>query len=241
MKTRGLFSCARISVIVLALAGFCRNSRAQENPGSNSAIPTIQMTDAPLGQAVDLLARQSELNYILDPTVSFDRSSPLNFRWTNVTARTALARVLKEHDLDLVESPATTVARIAPHKLHVKPVDPALVGGDTNIVAHYPVGSDTNEALIPVIIMTDAPLDQAIKLLANEAHIKIIFDEGLSTWMDRHILQWPPVSFRWKKLTTRQALVALLDCYDLTLIEDPATHLTHIKAKPKTAAISTEF
>jgi len=205
---------------------------AQENTAAASAFPLIQMTDAPLGQAVDLLARQSKQNYIIDPSVSFERAPLVNFHWTNITARAALDRLLKEHDLDFVENPATTVARIAPHKLHVKPVDPALVGGDTNAAVPYLVGNDTNATAIPLIMMTDAPLDQAIKLLAHQARLKIALDDESLRALPGKPAQPPIISLRWQKLTPRQALIALLDCYGLTLVEDSSADEFRIKPKP---------
>lgn len=209
---------------VLIVIGLACPSNAQDNTGPNATVPVIQMTDVPLSMAVDLLARQSELNYTVDCRVPFDRAL-VNIRWTNITARAALDKVLKEHDLELIDNSATTVVRIAPRNLHIKPIDPALVSNDTN-------------AAVAVIQLTDAPLDQAITLLANQAHLKFESIESLINSRDGHVV--PVVSFRWKNLTPRQALVALLDSYDLTFVEDPSTHELRIKVKPQTPATSSE-
>lgn len=217
MKNTTILSAhAQALFAVLIVIGLACPSNAQDNSGPNAIVPVIQMTDVPLSMAVDLFAKQSELNYMVDSSVSFERTL-VNIRWTNITAKAALDKVLKEHDLEFIENPATTVVRIAPRNLHIKPVDPALVSNDTN-------------AAVAIIQMTDAPLDQAITLLANQAHLKFGSVEGLINLRDGHFV--PVVSFRWKNLTPRQALVALLDCYDFTLAEDPSTHEFRIKAKP---------
>jgi type II secretory pathway component GspD/PulD (secretin) len=84
-------------------------------------VPTIMMTEAPLTQAIDLLAREAKINYIVDPKVSFGPPGPrgepapapiITFRWENVTAQQALTTLLATYSLQLVEDPKTTIARI---------------------------------------------------------------------------------------------------------------------------------
>lgn len=84
-------------------------------------VPTIMMTEAPLTQAIDLLAREAKINYIIDPKVSFGPPGPkgepapapiITFRWENVTAQQALTTLLTTYSLQLVEDPKTTIARI---------------------------------------------------------------------------------------------------------------------------------
>lgn len=96
----------------------------EANTNSNPAavvVPTIMMTEAPLTQAIDLLAREAKINYIIDPKVSFGPPGPkgepapapiITFRWENVTAQQALTTLLTTYSLQLVEDPKTTIARI---------------------------------------------------------------------------------------------------------------------------------
>ena len=88
---------------------------------STAVVPTIMMTDAPLTQAIDLLARQAKINYIIDPKVTFGPPGPrgepapapvISFRWENVTAQQALSTLLTTYGLQMVEDPKTTIARI---------------------------------------------------------------------------------------------------------------------------------
>jgi len=224
MKT--LILVCRVQFLIAVLL-ICepRSANGQEHSEATNNVPLIQVNDAPLYQIIDLLARQSGINYIFDPRTSADAAPLVNFSWTNITARAALDRLLKEHDLELIENPSTTVARIAPRNLHVKPVNPALVGNDTNNA-------------IPIVQMRDAPLDQAIKSLAGQARLKITFDEGLFKDPDSRPFQLPVVSIRWQNLTPRQALIALLDCYELTLVEGPDTATIQIKSKARIGAAS---
>jgi len=72
-----------------------------------------------------------------------------------------------------------------------------------------------NNEVIPLIEMDNVLLPDAIRTLARQAHMNIVLDPRLSE---------PPfsrytVSIRWQNVTTRDALVALLDNYGLKLVE----------------------
>jgi hypothetical protein len=199
--------------------------RADDLGSQAKVVPQVMMTDAPLSQAIELLAQQAGMNYIVDTRLSFESAPMVNFHWYNVTAKEALERLLKERSLDLVENPATLVARIAPRNLHVKPVDPTLVG------------DDTNGAPGATIQMTDAPLAQGIELLAKQMHRKAIVDiDSLKEPSGKPISQ-SIINFRWKNVTAKQALVALLDNYDLVMTEESATSTIRITARAETIAI----
>ena len=105
-----------------------------EVPATNAAprdpniIPLIQFVDVPLTAAIENLARQAGINYILDPKIGYGqvsadgKSSPqpsISIRWENLTAEQALYAVLNNYDLQLALDPKTKIVRIAPK-------DPAL-------------------------------------------------------------------------------------------------------------------
>jgi hypothetical protein len=198
----------------------------QTNEASGPMIPKISMRNSPLPQAIDLLAREAGLNYILDPHADAAYRSPdgkiatVSFEWENLTAKDALARLLKEHDFVMVENPVTTVACIAPASLHVKPIEAAQLGNDTN-------------AVIAVVMMMEAPLDAAIQQLTGQLHRSFVLDEAVRKGPDGREVGLPTVTFRWRQLTAKQALVALLDVYGLAMTEDSATSTVHIGLKPK--------
>jgi len=91
------------------------------NSEASAVIPLIQFQDVSLTTAIENLARQAGLNYILDPKVTFGqpdekgqiRPQPnINLRWENLTANQALMALLSTYNLQLVEDPRTKVSRI---------------------------------------------------------------------------------------------------------------------------------
>lgn len=85
------------------------------------AIPLIEFQDVPLTVAIENLARQAGINYMLDPKISYGqpdqngqvKAEPqLSIRWENVTAEQALLALLNNYGLELVQDPRTKIGRI---------------------------------------------------------------------------------------------------------------------------------
>ena len=190
---------------------------------ADDTIPRIDIENVPLADAIRNLARHSGLNYILDPRVpgsEFGRgrlAAPININvhWTNLSPQTALSALLKAYDLTMVTNPATSVMRIAPANQGVKPIPASQV-------------STNASAVIPLMVMDSVPLTEAITKLANAGKIAAFLDPELQT---PAFAAQGTVSFRWERITTRQALAALLDNYDLVMTEDPATSSAKISRK----------
>ncbi len=189
-----------------ALVGSPRASAAAE------AIPLIQMSNVPIEDAIRNLARQGEFNCILDPRVP---RAVVNARFEHLTVRQALQELLKEHKLKMVENPGTTVARIAPAHLNVKPIPAAQVATDTNAVIRS--------------LSLDCTLADALKNLAGQAHLNVSLPPELTERSASSIPIW--VSVHWQNITPRQALAALLDNYGLVLSEDRTQATVRIKPK----------
>ena len=94
---------------------------SDENPDTNAPIAVIQFQDVPLTTAIENLARQAGINYLLDPKIGYNqpgkngqiKSEPsLSIYWKNITARAALLAMLDNFDLRLVENPNAGLARI---------------------------------------------------------------------------------------------------------------------------------
>ncbi len=87
---------------------------------SSAVIPLIVMDDVPLIDAIRNLARQAELNYMLDPNAKIGQIGPdgkptqtsVSLRWENITAEQALNALLNNYSLQLVEDPKSKIARI---------------------------------------------------------------------------------------------------------------------------------
>ncbi len=147
------------------------------------------MVNVPLADAIRTLARESNLNYILDPHVPGSDFGP--------------GRLTPK------------LSRIAPANLSVKPVPTSQVGTNTS-------------SIIPLLVMDSVSLTEAVTQLARSASLAVSLDPKLSaTAFDAQ----GTVSFRWERITARQALAALLDNYDLVMIEDRATSAARITQK----------
>lgn len=75
--------------------------------------------------------------------------------------------------------------------------------------------------VIPLIEMRDVPLADAIRQVARMARLNVILDPMLSQAPYSDMT----VSVRWEQVTAREALIALLDNYELTLIESPRSRV----------------
>ena len=205
-----------IAALLSLLLGASSQARAQQAASTNKIIPLIVLEEVPLDDAIRNIARMAGINYILDPRVIYGSKPKLSGRWENITAKQMLGKVLQEHNLKMVENPATSVA--SSNQL-VTPVPGSQVGTETNKVT-------------PVIVLDDILLDEAIKRLAALAHLKVSLDPRLSRGSSGAARIFPTVSFRWENLTPRQALAALLDNYDLIImVEDPTTSALWITVK----------
>ena len=217
-------------MILFAVGVVLPVARGQGTAKTPETIPLIQMDNVPLKDAIRNLARQAGLNFILDPKLDGPwevadgkpgREPTVNARWENLSTEQALSRVLNEHGLVIIANPATTVARIAFTNQAVKPVPDSAVAGGTN-------------AVIPLIMMDSVPLPDAIGNLARQAHLNLMVDPALpvaSAGPVKRTISDYQISIRWENVTARQALAAILDNYDLVLVEDTATGSAKIAAK----------
>lgn len=96
------------------------SAEAKSAPAAPS-IPLIEFQDVPLTVAIENLARQAGINYLLDPKIGYGqpdqngqiKAEPtLSIRWENVSAEQALLALLNNYDLQLIEDPQTQIARI---------------------------------------------------------------------------------------------------------------------------------
>lgn len=95
---------------------------ASADTNAPATIPLIQFQDVPLTVAIENLARQAGINYLLDPKIGYGQPDQngqikpeptLSIRWENVTAEQALLALLNNYDLQLVEDPRTKIGRIS--------------------------------------------------------------------------------------------------------------------------------
>ena len=99
------------------------------------------------------------------------------------------------------------------------------------------VVGDTNAPILPLITM-EADLTDAIKNLARAANINYMLDPKIKYGQpgpDGKIVPQPTVSIRWENVTAAQALSALLNNYNLQIVEDPRTKIARVTVKDPAA------
>lgn len=99
---------------------------------------------------------------------------------------------------------------------------------------------DTHDpnAIIPLIVMDDVPLTDAIKNLARQANLNYMLDPKINYGAadaNGVVHAAPSISLRWENLTADQALNAVLTTYNMTINEDPKTHIALISIKDPAA------
>src|SRR5260221_1006260 len=93
-------------------------------------------------------------------------------------------------------------------------------------------------AVIPMIVMDDVPLTDAIKNLARQAGLNYMLDPKVAFGQvgpDGKPIPQPTVSIRWENVTAEQALNALLGNYNLQLTEDTKSKIARITVKDPAA------
>lgn len=234
MKSPLILICLALAVAPFADQGWA--GEAVNNPPGRTeeSIPVIALDNVPLTDAIRNLARHVEMNFILDPHILgpagiFPAEPAVSYRWENLSAEEALRRILKDHKLKLVLNPATSVARITGTNKSVLPIPASYLGTNT-------------QGPIPLIQMDGIPVSDAIRQICRQAGLNILFAPDAQAALDNSggSRQWfaapapVTVSVRWKNITARQALAALLDNYDLILIEDSAKPAAQIGLKTST-------
>ncbi|MBC8002321.1 MAG: hypothetical protein H7X97_07005 [Opitutaceae bacterium] len=90
-------------------------------PAASPIIPLIVMDEVPLTDAIKNLARQANINYMLDPRINFGQPGPdgrptpqpnVSIRWENISAEQALNALLNNYSLQFVDDLKTKISRI---------------------------------------------------------------------------------------------------------------------------------
>ncbi len=96
-------------------------SAASTQPPAPPTIPLIQFQDVPITTAIENLARQAGINYLIDPKIGYGQPDQngqikpeptLSIRWENITAQQALTALLDNYGLQISEDRKSQIARI---------------------------------------------------------------------------------------------------------------------------------
>jgi type II secretory pathway component GspD/PulD (secretin) len=88
---------------------------------NNPVVSEIRFQDIPITSAIENLARQAGINYLLDPKIGYGQPDQngqikpepsLSLRWENITPEQALLAVLDNYGLQLITDPRTKIAKI---------------------------------------------------------------------------------------------------------------------------------
>src|SRR6266852_2016685 len=88
--------------------------------------------------------------------------------------------------------------------------------------------------ILPLIVMDEVSLREAIRNLARGAGLNYMLDPKIGFGQmgtDGKLIPEPTVSIRWENVTAEQALLSLLNNYDLQLVEDPKSRIARITRK----------
>ena len=88
--------------------------------------------------------------------------------------------------------------------------------------------------VVPLIVIDEAPLIEAVKTLARQANINFILDPRLTNpepGPDGKVPVPPNVTIRFENVTAEDALVSVLETYALTMVRDPKTKVARITIK----------
>jgi len=124
-----------------------------------------------------------------------------------------------------IQTPATSPATAA---------GPAAVLAQNNQNADKPAdkpaaAKDAQAAapdeVVPLIVIDEVPLTDAIRNLARQSNLNFQFDPRVTS------SNQPTVSIRFENVTAAEALQAVLDNYNLQLVKDPRTRIARVTIK----------
>jgi type II secretory pathway component GspD/PulD (secretin) len=102
-----------------------------------------------------------------------------------------------------------------------------------------PLTNELGDEILDPVAFDQIPLDAAVRALASQAGLNIIFDPKLlnAVGPDGHAVAITPpdITLKWHKLTAKQALAALLDNWGWKLDMDPHSPIGRITAKDPAA------
>ncbi len=197
------------------------------------SVPLIQFGDVPIITAVENLAREAGVNFLLDPTLfplpessgQSYREPLVNLRMKNVGADDVLKRMLWANHFVLMEDPVSNIAIIT----RACQITNRLFACLTSMATNNPIFH--NDILLPLIVFSDVPIRTGIENLARQAGCNYVLDSKLTRlWYDSasdHSSE-PVLSIRLEKITAWNALNRILNVHSLILVDNPVTGIWRV-------------
>ncbi|HVM47624.1 MAG TPA: secretin N-terminal domain-containing protein [Candidatus Acidoferrum sp.] len=162
-------------------------SKPSPAPAPGAVIPLIVMDDVPLTDAIRNLARQANLNYLLDPKIGFGQLGPdgkpvaqpsVSIRWENITAEQALNALLNNYSLQMVEDARSRIARVtikdpaAPDPLVTRIIQLKYASPSNIVVSVQAAFTDKRSKVLPdyrtsqlVVVATERELSEVTEMI----------------------------------------------------------------------------
>lgn len=181
---------------VAALVGTNDSAVALAAPGIEteptpeiSNIPLIQFSDVPIRTAIENLARQAGINYMLDPKIGYGEvdaqgqvkpEPQLSIRWENISAENALLALLDNYNLQLVRDKKTGIDRVtvkdplAPPPLITRVLQLQYASVSNLVDAVQPALTDKRSKVLPdvrtsqMIVVATEPEQMAVDVLIKQ-------------------------------------------------------------------------
>lgn len=196
------------------------NSTTPHIYGTN-LIPLIELRDVPITYALQNIAPEAGINYILDQETGYGepdslgerKQEPLvNFRRENVTAAYAFMEICTNYNLTVIHDLQTGVVLV-----RTRDHDVNFVKANLN---------DTATNIIPLVLFKEVPLSFGLKNLAKQAGIKCILSPKIDTGQPD---SEPKVNIRWENITAGKAFAAVCESCDLEVTKYPDSGIIHVE------------
>lgn len=187
---------------------------------NSNTIPLIEFQDVPITVALENLARQGGIRYLLDPWINYGQPDghggitvepTLTIRWNGITAAEGFNAVCARFGFSVVRDPAANVVLLRKRNHNVEFVKSDFYRNDTNVVS---------------VECRGMPVSTILKDLAREAHIKCIFSARVDP---NDPAREPHISLLWKNIPARQAFAAICENYDLDVNVYPDTDVIEVE------------
>ena len=216
-------------MLALATVVHAQDSTSNTSTNDSKVLPLVEFHEVPITAAIKNLARQSELNCLIDPQLEQtwrEANEPsISCKIKNVTAKFVLRRILELRHLALLEDVDANIAIIIPKSQIANPLFARILNTEKNSPQHHTNG------IIPLIMFGDVPITTAIENLARQAGINYMIDPKVSDLWESSSSQYvsePLLTFRFERVTAKNALNSILTLYRFILVEDSVAHVSRI-------------
>jgi hypothetical protein len=191
--------------------------------------PQVDLVNIPLRDAVTALAKQVNLNIIFDPVLLNQIAPNVNAKWRNVTAKQALQALLENYGWQMTGQSGTRIFQISAREPNA--VDPQRTV--VNLLEKAQTNAAAADEVAAEIRFDGASLGDAIQALALQVKLNIIMDPAVlfQKAADGTFVLSSKLTKKWKNVTARQALQALLDNWGWQTTQIPGNPIFFIVAR----------